>query len=120
MIVRGLDNNGDWTFGRGLTNYLTESNAIAQCVRTKLLSLKNDWFLNRDDGIAWFDYLEKNPDIQQLERDIKNIVSNIDGVEMITDFDLLLDNDTRVMQIQIGYDDKYKNSNEVNVNVTSD
>ena len=66
MIVRQLDDNHDWTFGHGLGNYLDSSEAIAQCVKTKLLALKRDWFLNREDGIF-----------------------NVDGVVHIDSFDIL-------------------------------
>ncbi|MDF7667457.1 hypothetical protein PT273_06320 [Orbaceae bacterium ESL0727] len=118
MKVRELDNNHDWTFGHGLANYLTDSAAIAQCVKTKLLALKRDWFLNRDEGIAWFDYLTKNPNTKQLETDVKTEIFNVDGVVSIDKFDILLDTDTREFLIQITYTDKYNKSNEAAFNVT--
>lgn len=118
MIVRGLDNSHDWTFGRGLTNYLNGSDAIAQCVKTKLLALKRDWFLNRDAGIAWFDYLTKNPNTKQLEIDVRTEIFKVDGVINIDQFDLLLNPETRQFLIQITYTDKFNNSNEASINVT--
>ncbi|MFQ1006032.1 hypothetical protein [Gilliamella sp. CG22] len=118
MKVRELDNNHDWTFGQGLANYLHQSDAIAQCVKTKLLSLKKDWFLDRNDGIAWFDYLAKNPNTKQLEIDIKKQIFNIEGVISIDEFDILLDSEMREFLIQITYTDKFNNSNEASFNVT--
>lgn len=118
MKVRELDKNHDWSFGLSLANYLDKSQAIAQCVKTKLLSLKNDWFLNRNDGIEWFDYLTKNPNTRQLEIDVKTEVFKVDGVISIDSFDILLDTDTREFLIQISYTDKYNNSNEASFNVT--
>lgn len=119
MIVRGLDSDHDWTFGNGRANYLTESEAIKQCIKTKLLSLQNNWFLNFEDGIAWFDYLEKNPNTTQLERDIKAAINSVDGVTSIISFDILLDSITRTFLIQLEYSDKYNNTNEVEFNVNS-
>lgn len=117
MKVRALDGNHDWCFGRGMVNYLTGSKAIAQSVKTRLLMLKNDWFLGMDDGIAWFDYFEKNPDVTSMEGDIKTAVTSVYGVDIITDFDVLLDSETRSMKIKISYDDIYKNNSEVIANV---
>lgn len=120
MIVIDLDGEHDWTLGNGRSNYLTESEAIKQCIKTKLLSLKNNWFLSPDDGIAWFDYLEKNPNVTQLEKDVKTAINNIDGVTSIISFDILLDSVTRTFFIQVEYLDRYNNLNEVEFNVNSD
>ncbi|WP_392563446.1 hypothetical protein RHO13_08565 [Orbus wheelerorum] len=119
MIVRELDKNHDWTFGRGKANYLSQSDAIKQCIKTKILALKGNWILNADEGIAWFDYLTKNPNVAQLERDVKNAIASIDGVTEIISFDIGLDSVTRVFLIQITYSDNYNNTNEVEFNVTS-
>ena len=117
MIVRELDNNHDWTFGRGFANYLNGSDSIAQCVKTKLLALKRDWFLNRDDGIAWFDYLTKNPNTKQLEIDVRTEIFKVEGVLNIDEFDILLDPENRQFLIQITYTDKFNNINEASINV---
>lgn len=117
MIVRELDSSHDWTFGRGIANYLNGSDAIAQCVKTKLLALKRDWFLNRDDGIAWFEYLTKNPDTKQLEIDVRTEIFKVDGVIHIDEFDILLDPENRQFLIQITYTDKFNNINEASINV---
>lgn len=117
MIVRELDNSHDWTFGHGLGNYLDSSDAIAQCVKTKLLALKRDWFLNREDGIAWFDYLTKNPNTKQLEIDVRTEIFQVEGVLNIDEFDILIDPETRRFLIQITYTDKFNNINEASINV---
>lgn len=118
MKVRELDKNHDWTFGHGLGNYLQSSDAIVQCVKTKLLALKRDWFLNRNDGIAWFDFLTKNPNTKQLEVDVRTEIFKVDGVISIDEFDILLDTQTRESLIQITYTDKFNKTNEASFNVT--
>ena len=87
-------------------------------LQTKLLALKRDWFLNREDGIAWFDYLTKNPNTKQLEIDVKAEIFKVDGVVHIDSFDILLDSDTQQFLIQISYTDKFNNHNEASFNVT--
>lgn len=118
MIVRQLDNNHDWTFGHGLGNYLDNSDAIVQCVKTKLLALKGDWFLNREDGIDWFDYLTKNPNTKQLEIDVKTEIFKVEGVININSFDILLNPNTRQFLIKITYTDKFNKVSEASFNVT--
>lgn len=86
-------------------------------MKTKLLALKRDWFLNRDDGIAWFDYLTKNPNTKQLEIDVRTAIFQVEGVINIDQFDILLNPETRQFLIQITYTDKFNNSNEASINV---
>lgn len=120
MRVRRIDSNGDWTFGDGFSNYARKSEAIAQCVKTRLLSLRNDWFLNPDLGIKWFDYLKKNPELRVMEVDLKNTILKTDGVVELTGFDISIDNDSRACTVSISYTDIYNNNSEVLFNVTGD
>ena len=61
MILSALDEDKDWTFGRGRSNYITGGNAIAQKVMCRIRSFKNDNPLNMDDNIDWLYLLsEKN------------------------------------------------------------
>nr|WP_282554553.1 hypothetical protein [Providencia stuartii] len=113
MKVRRLDDNHDWCFGRGRADYNIHSEAIAQSVLTRLLSLKQDWFLNREHGIKWFDYLRKNPNLIAMEAEIKASVLNTQGVEQITEFDIQLNPDTRLMAISVTYIDIYGHKKEV-------
>lgn len=119
MRVRELDEIGDWTFGRGQANYLDKSEAIAQCVKTKLRALKGNWIINQNDGIAWFNYLDKNPDTRQLEIDIKAELQKIEGITEVNEFDILLDSETRRFLIQISYTDIYGQEKEVSFNASN-
>ncbi|MCC8379886.1 hypothetical protein [Xenorhabdus sp. PB30.3] len=83
MRMRRLDDNHDWTFGNGRSDYATKSEAIAQSVKTRLLSLFNDWFLNPEHGVPWFDYLRKNPNMMAMEAELKETVLNTFGVQEI-------------------------------------
>ena len=54
MIARRLDASHDWTFGSSKANYAQKSEAIAQCIKTSLLSFRFNWFLDEDHGVNWF------------------------------------------------------------------
>lgn len=119
MRVRRLDGDHDWTFGGGISDYATESEAIAQSIRTQLLSLYGDWFLNREHGVHWQNYLKKNPNIREMETEIKKVVLNTTGVEKLTDFSIYLDPDTRKITVTINYVDIYGKESEVSTNAPS-
>lgn len=57
MIVRALDSNGDWTFGKGKNDYLSGNAAVAQLIKTRLLSFLGDCFFDTGAGLDWFTYL---------------------------------------------------------------
>ena len=52
MLVRRLDPGHDMTFGQGLANYARDDEATAQAVKTRLLLLFNEWFLDTGAGQA--------------------------------------------------------------------
>jgi len=57
MIVRALDSQGDWTYGKGENDYLSGSSAVGQMIQTRVLSFLGDCFFDTGAGIAWFSYL---------------------------------------------------------------
>ena len=44
MRIRALNDSGDWTFGKGINNYIDQDLAIAQNVRSRLLSWEGPQF----------------------------------------------------------------------------
>lgn len=84
MKVRGIDANGDFTFGQGLSDYKTDQEAVKQQIKTRLLEWVGDCFFAADAGIDWATRL--NPNQQNLlEQDIKSIILKTVGVvELIT------------------------------------
>lgn len=113
MKVRRLDRNHDFTFGSSKANYALESDAVLQCVKTILLSFRENWFLDLDHGIAWFDYFVKNPDVTEMERDLRQNITGVIGVKSIEDLQLLLDTVTRRMTVIVKYTDIYGNQTMV-------
>lgn len=55
--VRGLDVNGDWLYGKGRNDYVSNINAVAQSIRTRLNSFLGDCFFANSDGLDWFNLL---------------------------------------------------------------
>lgn len=57
MIVRLLDQDHDWTFGKGKNDYLKNNAAVAQCIQTRLLSFVQDCFFDAEAGLDWWNLL---------------------------------------------------------------
>lgn len=54
MRVRQLSPTGDMTFGQSAANYLVDTpEAVAQIVKTRLLLVTGEWFLDVTDGTPW-------------------------------------------------------------------
>ena len=44
MKYRKLDNNGDYSFGSGFSDFVYDKNAIAQAIKTKILLFYGEWW----------------------------------------------------------------------------
>lgn len=55
--IRKLDDNWDWTFGKGLQNYGDNKISTMQNIKSRLLSVKYDCYFDLASGIDWFNIL---------------------------------------------------------------
>ncbi|SEO76201.1 hypothetical protein SAMN02800692_1983 [Luteibacter sp. UNC138MFCol5.1] len=107
MRVRRIDSDGDWTFGAGRASYADRTESVAQRVKTRLLSLQGDWFLDLSHGLPWFDLIERPADLAKVERAVKAQILRTDGVRRITAFSMSVDPGTRAMAITTSIVDIY-------------
>ena len=91
MKFRNLDENHDWTFGRGLSNYTDRNNAIKLNIKTRLLSWLNDCFFAQDEGIDWYNRLGKKGQRALLEADIKKTIIESEDVTAVIKISTSLD-----------------------------
>lgn len=106
MIVRALDSNGDWIFGKGKQNYLTGINALKQQIVTRLKSWKGNCFFARMDGVDWNNYLDigtKN----LLDLDIKRVVLQTGGVLRMRNYSSILATENRNVSVSFTLDTVY-------------
>lgn len=88
MRVRRNTANGDWSMGRGLTDYAKEDEAILQNVVTRIKSFQNDWFLDTRANIDWFNLLGRKGTQDQTEGEVARIVIGTRGVVRINSLKL--------------------------------
>lgn len=95
MIVRALDTNNDWTYGRGKNDYLSANRAIGQSIQTRISSFLGDCFWSITSGIDWFGYLGSKDQIG-LNLAISATIANTPGVIKIIQLSVDLDSARRL------------------------
>lgn len=98
MIVRALDNLGQWTFGKGKNNYKTGNSAVAQMIATRLRSFVGDCFYATAEGVDWFNLLGAKDQVS-LQLAINACILGTDGVTSLTQSFVLLDRKTRRLSV---------------------
>lgn len=79
-MTRGIDTNRDWQFGNGLNNYKTKDAEISQNVLTRILSFKNDWYLDEEAEIDWLTLLGQRNNQKVIEQEVRRVTIETDGV----------------------------------------
>lgn len=101
MLVRRLDGNHDMTFGQGLADYATDAESVAQRVKTRLLLLKEEWFLDTDAGVPYLQEIAIKPaNLPLAEAIIKRTILETEGVLEIRSFSMIYDRNTRRLNIE--------------------
>ena len=118
MIIRNLDENGDWTLGAGKGNYLTKDDAIALHIKTRVLSWLGDCFFAQTEGIDWYNRLGSKNQLVLLNLDLRRIILQSFGVTALIDLDLSLQgrNLTATYTINTIYSTSYQNSIKSGIN----
>lgn len=103
MRVSGLDEDGDWRFGRGLAAYISRGDAIRQNVVTRLKSFRSDFFLDIDANIDWIDLLGRRDTKDEIMRAVERITLATEGVTTITKLEIEVKTSTRNATIMLAF-----------------
>jgi hypothetical protein len=98
MIIRGLDGNGDWRFGKGKNDYLSFNQAIMQNIATRLRSFLGDCFFAPEAGLDWFNLLGSKNQLA-LELAVRSVILNTTGVTSIVNLSINLEESTRLISM---------------------
>lgn len=103
----------DWIVENSDLKFTSDkSEFVAQKMTENLLFILGEWFLDRNQGLPYFGELDengnriretgiliKNPDLNYIITLYKDTVNNIDEIEEILEFDLVLNSSTRTLTI---------------------
>src|SRR5262245_2696914 len=96
MITRRLNSSWYMTFGHGLTDYLSDLQAVGQSIKSRLLLILGEWFLDVEDGTPWPEILGIKPyDPATVEEAVRERILGTVGVTAITDYQIVFDSLTR-------------------------
>ncbi|QEO57551.1 hypothetical protein [Francisella marina] len=116
MIVSKLDINHDWTFGKSLANYhKNNDSAISQNIKTRLLSFKNDWFLDTEANIDWINILGSKNNKQIIEDEVLRVTSQTFGVARVTAIEIITTQ--RKAKINVTFDTIYTRDVTIGVEI---
>jgi hypothetical protein len=88
------------------------SDEISQRIKTRILLIQEEWFLNLSAGLPWFTELTgKNVDLYKIRSYISLLINQTAGVAELVSLDLDLDSAARKLNITFEYIDIFGNSN---------
>lgn len=91
MKYRRLDDNWDYCFGRGQQNYLTDIEAVAQAIKSRMQLLYAEWWEDLTDGLPLWERIlgtsgsEKNRRIVDII--IRDRIAETDGVLSVLSYE---------------------------------
>lgn len=93
MRYRALDASGDMTFGGRRADFLVNSpDVVAQALKTRLLLLTGEWFLDVTEGTPYGSEILGNNTRGTYDRAIRERILETPGVLQITDYTSVLQN----------------------------
>lgn len=92
------------------------SEQVKQNLLIRLQSFKNDWYLNVDIGLPYYeDILVKNPNISDIDAYFKAYILETDGVSELLEYSSILNTDPRILRVNFKYSDIYGNEQTVEI-----
>jgi hypothetical protein len=117
MIIRAVDSNNDWTFGKGKASYKTAQLALNQNLKTKLQEWKGDCFFDINAGVDWKNRLAKRSQVTPLQTEIRTVILKVDGVTEVVNLDLNFNSNSRNLKLNYSVKTIYS-TNAINDSVS--
>lgn len=89
MIGRALDSNNDLIVNKGQIQLVEEGAEIVQHVRTRLLFYMEEWFLDLNAGVPYFQQIFVKPvNLANVESIFKTKIIDTPGVDRLVSFSM--------------------------------
>ena len=98
MMFRTLDADGDWTFGKGISGFLTDRDAMIANLKTRTKQWKGECFFALEEGVDWNNYLDVGTK-DLLDSDLMRVWMQSDGVIRIDSYTSTLDTTSRQLTV---------------------
>ena len=88
----------------------TRDTVIAQRVQRHLLLFKGDYWLDTELGVPYYqNILGSRNSLDTVQAILINAVQEVEGVSEITKFDIVFNNSTRTVSIELSFRDNFGN-----------
>lgn len=97
MRYRRLDSNGDYTFGQNYQDFVTDVDAVAQAILTRLKMLYSEWWEDQTDGLPlWQDILGvSGKNVRAIDGLIRERIAGTTNVTSIESYTSNFNSETR-------------------------
>lgn len=111
------DENNEFLIENGEFVLVADGAQVVQNVRERLLSYLEDWFLDRRQGVPYFQIILTKPfDLIQAESIMKETILQTDGIERLIAFASTFDPDLRKWQIVTTFQTTFGSVEGVTIN----
>ncbi|HET8689330.1 MAG TPA: hypothetical protein VFM18_22195 [Methanosarcina sp.] len=112
MTYRQLDQNNDYTFGSGLSNfYINTPEAVAQAVQTRLKLWEGEWFLDIVEGTPYLAGILGKYTQDTIDQLIQKRILETQGVTSIISYEGSYNGDLRSYTITVLIDTEFGQAN---------
>lgn len=90
MRYRALDSDGDYSFGKNMQDFLSDTDAVVQAVNTNLKLLQGEWWEDLSEGLPLFQNILSNSGsvdhVKAVDMLIQERILSTQGVRKIVDY----------------------------------
>jgi len=113
MNSLALDTNHDLYINNGQIARVSASDTILQLVKTRLLLVREEWFMDLSAGLPWFSkMMGRNPDPYKIRSYVAKEIILTEGVNELKSLELVYNKGERKLDIFFSYTDTYGNTVE--------
>jgi hypothetical protein len=106
MKTRSLDDNHDWTFGKGRQNFLREAAAVRQRILTRLWLFLGDCFFDMGAGVDWWNLMGGKSEAAIIAQ-TRAVILETEGVIRLNSLSATRDPSTRAIRLSYNVDTIY-------------
>ena len=113
MNTYAINDNHDMHVLNGQIARVSKSDAIMQLIKTRLLTVQEEWFMDLSAGLPWYTkMLTKPTDLYKIRSYLSREITSTEGVDSLLSLELQYNNGERKLDVEFKYTDTYGNTLE--------
>lgn len=106
MRYRKLDDDGDYVFGNGSAVFLTDAEAVAQAIKTRIMHWTGEWWEDMNSGTPMQNIIGSR-NLQYADEAIRKRVLDTQHVQSIIFWDSSFNQDSRSLKVAMAVETDY-------------